>query len=779
MSNTVHSTQMASKLVKPRLLTLNAPTVRNNRALIWLQHQTTTISWSKWDAIVTSIADYEYWSKHNTQIVGLILTHLTEDVDNHLTKLYTISKKVPLVLLSQSILSLKSEEYWFDNFDNIIMLDTVVEQYPFTALQWAKNDTLLSVIDAVGIFAHLCRYNRLIDCPLSEERLKTFHGQLQLDGALMRENRVCVPENIWVITQYFRHTNKERHAELNECVRRNCANPLIDRIVFLNEKDYTKEWISFPGSTKVRQVIIGKRLTYAHYLQYIHDIVPPNTFAILTNLDIYLDTESLKDLWKIPMTNRLLALLRYDVPGNIQDMRGSQDNNAVLFGPRADSQDTWILHAASVKETTWDYNVFNFPLGQPGCDNAFAGHMLQHRYVITNPALTLKTFHLHNSGIRGYTKADTIKSPLYINIAPTHIIDTQQKQVPYHFQCICNELVEFNVQSSSMSNEITYCTMLEKAGRYKWEPSVENHYFNPAIPVYFWRSTTKLNAVNAVSPNGLVYDAYSIYTGKNPEEYPFWDASTIDLFTIMQKRKQMFAIPFASVDLFKHPDTYLLQYISRCLRLKKEFPEYAAASFWIPKEFEPYLSQFAHGLKGEPVYFDKHTACCAEEIIGFVPSELEFGKEDVVGLREILPSWQMRPKGRVCCIIVNDILTKEFIDTVIKPYFSSTWTIRYIVHTDSTVDAFENLVGATMCIFINRGNPVHWAKLWALPTHCCVLEFQQELAIEGEFQHLAHMCEFNSWVLLLSKGTVEDVQQQVIEQLNKWWKKNALELILF
>jgi len=583
-----------------------------------------------------------------------------------------------------------------------------------------------------------------------------------------------VPENIWVVTQYFRHTNKERHAELQECVRRNCANPFIDRIVMLNEKDYAKEWSAFPGSTKIRQVIIGKRLTYAHYLQYVHDIVPPNTFTVLSNLDIYLDTESLVDLWKIPMQNRLLALLRYDVTSK-SDMVDASD--AVLFGPRADSQDTWILHAASVKETEWNYSVFDFPLGQPGCDNAFAGHMLTHRYVITNPALTLKTFHVHTSGIRGYNKADTITSPLYINIVPTHIIDTQQKQVPEVFQCICNELVEFTVQSSSMSNEITYCTMLEKAGRYKWEPSVENHYFDPAIPVYMWN--TKGQPLG-VTPNGLVYDPYTIYTGKHAEEYPFWNTSTVDIFTIMQTRTQMFAIPFASVELFKNPDTYLLQYISRCLRLKKEFPEYAAASFWIPKEFESYLSQFAHGLEGTPVYFDKHTACCAEKVIGFVPSALEFGREDMVGLRELLPSWSIRPKGRICCIVVSDILTKVFIERVLTPYFAKTWTIRCIDTSDAnnfTVNAFENLIGAAMCIFVNRGNPVHWAKLWALPKHCCVLEFQQELAIEGEFQHLAHVCEFNSWVLLLSKGTVEDVQQQVVEQLRKWFTKNELAIV--
>jgi len=40
------------------------------------------------------------------------------------------------------------------------------------------------------------------------------------------------------------------------------------------------------------------------------------------------------------------------------------------------------------------------------------------------------------------------------------------------------------------------------------------------------------------------------------------------------------------------------------------------------------------------------------------------------------------------------------------------------------------------------------------------------------------MCDFKSWVLLLSKGSVKDVQNQILSQLNKWLVKNASELII-
>jgi hypothetical protein len=235
---------------------------------------------------------------------------------------------------------------------------------------------------------------------------------------------------------------------------------------------------------------------------------------------------SLSVLWRMDLKDRMLALLRWD--------DSADGEEPVLFGPRADSQDTWILLSDSIKDKTWPYATFDFPLGQPGCDNAFAGHMLRNRISLSNPALTFQTFHLHNSNVRNYTKKDMIVSDLYINLVPTYLIDTKQEQVPKDkAPAICNELVTFEVKSSSISNEITYCTMLEKEGRYKWEPTVENHYFEPAIPVYRWKNA-------CVTPNGLVYDPYTIYVGKHVEEdrFNYWkDAGRPEDFIKLIKNK--------------------------------------------------------------------------------------------------------------------------------------------------------------------------------------------------------------------------------------------------
>jgi hypothetical protein len=94
------------------------------------------------------------------------------------------------------------------------------------------------------------------------------------------------------------------------------------------------------------------------------------------------------------------------------------------------------------------------------------------------------------------------------------------------------------------------------------------------------------------------------------EKYNYWSTTNIDIFTPLQKCKQMFAIPFATTSIFKHPDTYILQYLSRCTRLLADYP---GTSFWIPMQFQSYLDTFTWDTKLisglEYMHFDDNTAC--------------------------------------------------------------------------------------------------------------------------------------------------------------------------
>jgi hypothetical protein len=734
----------------PRLLTLTTPTVRNQRTLIWLRQQDPNIKWNKWESVVSSFEDYHRWDDLDARIVGMVLVNVPNDIQSFVDELYEISKDVQVVLISHEILSLKTEEFWAENFDNLICLDTALDSYPFLTLPW---DGTLN--DGIAIMAHLCRYHRLVDTTLSSARLDS----IQPIQAVLN----IVPQETWLITQFFRHQNPTRHSEILTCLERNIECSYIDRIILLNEKDLSKDWNAIPGSNKVSQIIIKKRLTYANFLQFVHDEVPANVFTILSNADIYFG-RSLHDLYDFDMTGRTMALLRWDDQGTGPD-------EAAIFGPRADSQDAWIFLSDTIRDSTWPYTTFDFPLGQPGCDNAFAAHLLRNHIVLSNPALSFKTYHLHNSDVRNYSKKDTIRSDLYINLVPTYIIDTKQEQVPIGSPaCICNQLVSFEVKSSSLSNEISYCTMLEKEGRYKWEATVENNYFEPAIPVYRWEKS-------CVTTNGLVYDPYTIYVGKHIEEFPYWRGAKVDIFTPLYKRDQMLAIPFADSSIFQHPDTYVLQYVSRAARLLQDYPN---ASFWMPTGMDFALDWNVD--VSQVVEWKEPTACWADEVIGFVPGPhaLELGHEDIQVLRKMLPSWKRGPIGQICVVVVDSTITNRFVLERITAFLQKEdpdWVVQII--SDRNPGSYDSIVGASLCIVLG-GPQTHtkWARLWALPTDACVVEFQQELTVDGELQHLCHVSDFKSWVLLLAKGSVSDVQDQIMEQFEKWYKKNQTELSL-
>ena len=182
----------------------------------------------------------------------------------------------------------------------------------------------------------------------------------------------------------------------------------------------------------------------------------------------------------------------------------------------------------------------------------------------------------------------------------------------------------------------------------------------------------------------------------------------------------------------------------------------------------------------KPVIFDEHTACWAKEVIGFLPepSSSEWGAEDIMCLRSLLPSWEKHPIGKICAVVVDSTMTSEFINEQLVSFLlqkDEEWTIRLISSDDYA--SYDGLIGATLCIVLSGQNSQNkWAKLWALPSKCCLIEFQQELQLDGSCTHLAHVAEYHSWILLLSKGNKKDVQAQIMEQMEKWYKKNSFYL---
>ncbi len=231
----------------------------------------------------------------------------------------------------------------------------------------------------------------------------------------------CSYPRLNLILQLWKPKGARRWKELCSALRHNAENNYVDKIhVLMETDDCAAAWSGWPEDlkAKIEAVSWPKRLTYRDAFNYMsNERFGTEDFVGLINADIYFDG-TISELWSINMKDRCLALLRYEVVG---------DSEPKIFGPRDDSQDCWIFSAASLRERKAegeDWQPLNFPLGRAGCDNAIAGELIRRRWVVCNPALSIKSYHLHESVERSYTESDRISLGLYATIAPCGIMES-------------------------------------------------------------------------------------------------------------------------------------------------------------------------------------------------------------------------------------------------------------------------------------------------------------------------------------------------------------------
>lgn len=291
-----------------------------------------------------------------------------------LTEIKRISMESKLILVSKTLVdSIGVEAFRQAKIQNLICLEEMEQMYPHLGGAWDG-----SVEDAVYLLAALLRYRYVAGLNCESKR------------GVQRE--MNPPQKLWWITQMYKTDKPKRRRELELTLKMNKESNRIDRIILLNEE------ILGLGDEKVEEICIGHRITYADVMKFICDKQCPDDVIIaFANADIAIDDKTWRNLWSISLENVFLALLRYDVPS------GGDVKDATLFGPRADSQDTWVVRAIDVKTrgiNTWE--SCNIPFGKAGCDNAIAVEMLRRKFLLVNPAVSLKTWHFHTSGVRGY-----------------------------------------------------------------------------------------------------------------------------------------------------------------------------------------------------------------------------------------------------------------------------------------------------------------------------------------------------------------------------------------
>lgn len=187
---------------------------------------------------------------------------------------------------------------------------------------------------------------------------------------------------------YYKATTPERQAEIDYCLKANCENPLIDRVCVL--------WYDSSGVQPMfnheKIILIGHNTKLPDYKFFFDGangrILIGNEISIIANADIIFD-ETLSHLDKLK-ENDCWALSRWE-------MKSDYTKHIPQIQIYGDSQDVWIFRG-KIKPI----GKADFPLGKMGCDNRIAYEIAKAGYNISNPSKTVHTWHLHNSGVRGY-----------------------------------------------------------------------------------------------------------------------------------------------------------------------------------------------------------------------------------------------------------------------------------------------------------------------------------------------------------------------------------------
>lgn len=225
-----------------------------------------------------------------------------------------------------------------------------------------------------------------------------------------------------LFVNYYQDKNAERTAELNFCVVENLKNPYLDSLVVIcNESDWKKlqelvdtyEQIANKKSVQIGGLIIKidslakkmipviteTRPTFNDYFRLINKTFPSEeNINIISNLDIIIPQEAINNPYGksiknyLTSKNKCLALCRWDVKQH-DDYKAYSE-----FLNRWDSQDSWIFLGGVNEIDKADYG-----LGIAGIDNYIASLLESSGYEVLNPSLSIKTFHVHLTGIRNYT----------------------------------------------------------------------------------------------------------------------------------------------------------------------------------------------------------------------------------------------------------------------------------------------------------------------------------------------------------------------------------------
>lgn len=195
-------------------------------------------------------------------------------------------------------------------------------------------------------------------------------------------------------TTLYNEKDIDRICEFIICLESNLKHSMLKKIHILY--DYSKDdnnclLLNYLKNKKITIDYINKRPTYEDFFNISNSLYEKSKI-IIANADIFFD-ESLNLLQNYDLKNTFIGLTRWDLKKN---------GTTTLFMNY--SQDSWIFQAP-IKKIKSD-----FPLGILGCENALMDYIISNKFIAINPCYSIKSYHLHLSAIRNYSKDYHIKT---------------------------------------------------------------------------------------------------------------------------------------------------------------------------------------------------------------------------------------------------------------------------------------------------------------------------------------------------------------------------------
>ena len=745
-----------------RLIRSDSSVWKNQKTLVWMKQSPDKTSdanrWLRWDIAIEGVAkELLTW---NPSIV--IIKESTEDVMKFLGTQQ--AKDTRFLLLSSKVAeSIGDSQFKKFGLGNIMCLEEFTSMYPFLGSDWDG-----STEDALICASIVFRYQRLIGVSPAHSRLSDVilnPIELRLIGSSDADAKP--PEPLVLIQQYYKPKEAVRAKEIDKCLKQNLENPLIDKLYLFSESmDY-----KLPKSDKLVLIHKKDRITYADCIQLVQDRIGKGHIVAFANADIYLDL-TWRFVWTTDLHDICMALLRWE-----------DGPEPTLYGPRSDSQDTWVLHSDSVLDRKWNLEPFKIQFGTAGCDNAILPEFLRQKFRIVNPAMSLRTLHVHATQIRHYDPTNIVDRPIYMHVDPTGIHELNPivawdswapnpvKHVP----------LDRPLRATTAKTLGIFCSQINRDPTFSWSVDGTNTYCAPVDQDH----EIQMESGAFVSPHGLVYRHTGLCVGKTEKQKELWSENQISHLMPAQHTASMMAFPLEPAWL-ENASLYTLYYLSRVIRQHQLTPE---ASFWC-KQTPELLAAFKlfnwKKPRGHLLHFSEQSQAFADKVVGRTAHTVRLFPDDIEALRTNLfeSFWVPTISETAPLVIVVD--EKQLTETLVaelSELYKERHEIR-ILHIDD--DAYvwaKALSGASRVILSSsvKNLKPSWAWLWLAPKGCKVLELQEEREPSDSLVHLCAAADMEWTLLQYPRATPDGLKKIILREVAKWFQVNtalALPLIV-